>query len=186
MFSWSLRHFLYSSFVYSFHLFLISSASIRPLPFLSFIVPSFVWNVPLIFPILLKISVVLPFLLLPSISLHCSLKKAFLSLPTILWNSPFSWVYFSLSPLLFASLFPQLFVKPPQTITLPHCISFSLGWFCLLPPIQYYGPPSIVLQAHCLLDIIPWICSSPPLYIHRGFDLHHTSLALWFSLLSLV
>ena len=34
--------------VYSCHLFLISSASVRPVAFLSFIVPIFVWNVPLV------------------------------------------------------------------------------------------------------------------------------------------
>ena len=28
--------------------------------------------------------------------------------------------------------FPQLFVKPPWTITFPFCISFSLRWFCFL------------------------------------------------------
>ena len=44
--SWSL--FLYSSSVYSCYLFLISSASVRSLPFLSFIVPIFAWNVPLV------------------------------------------------------------------------------------------------------------------------------------------
>ena len=27
------------------------------------------------------------------------------------------------------------------------CISFSLGWFWSLPPVQCYEPPSIVLQA---------------------------------------
>ena len=70
--SWSLRSSLYSSSVYSFCLFLISSTSIRCLPFLSFIVPSFVWNVPLIFPIFLEISLVLPFLLFSSISRHSS------------------------------------------------------------------------------------------------------------------
>jgi len=43
--SWS---FLYSSSVYSCHLFLISSASVRFMPFLSFIVPIFAWNVPLV------------------------------------------------------------------------------------------------------------------------------------------
>ena len=43
----SLRLFWYSS-VYSCHLFLISSASVRSLSFLSFIVPIFAWNVPLI------------------------------------------------------------------------------------------------------------------------------------------
>ena len=36
--------FLYSSSVYSCHLFLISYASVRSLPFLSFIVPIFAWN----------------------------------------------------------------------------------------------------------------------------------------------
>ena len=51
----SLRAFLYSS-VYSCHLFLISSASTRSLLFMSFIVPIFVWNVPLVTPIFLEIS----------------------------------------------------------------------------------------------------------------------------------
>ena len=44
--SWSWRSFLYSSSVYSCHLFLISSASVRSIPFLSFIEPIFAWNVP--------------------------------------------------------------------------------------------------------------------------------------------
>ena len=39
---------LCSSSVYSCHLFLISSASVRFLPFLSFIEPIFAWNVPFI------------------------------------------------------------------------------------------------------------------------------------------
>ena len=41
--SWS--YFLYGSSVYSCHLFLISSASVRSIPFLSFIEPIFAWNV---------------------------------------------------------------------------------------------------------------------------------------------
>ena len=36
--------------VYSYHLFLISSTSVRSLPFLSFIEPIFAWNVPLGIP----------------------------------------------------------------------------------------------------------------------------------------
>ena len=50
------RAFLYSSSVYSCHLFLKSSASVRSLPFLSFIEPIFAWNVPLISLIFLKRS----------------------------------------------------------------------------------------------------------------------------------
>ena len=69
--------FLYSSSVYSYHLFLISSASVRSIPFLSFIKPIFAWNVPLLSLIFLKRSLVFPILLFSSISLHWLLKKAF-------------------------------------------------------------------------------------------------------------
>ena len=89
---------------YSSHLFLISSASVRSLPFLSFIEPIFAWNIPLVPPIFLKRPLVFPILLLFSVSLHCWLKKAFLSLLAVLWNSAFSWVYLSSSPLPLTSL----------------------------------------------------------------------------------
>ena len=59
------RSFLYSSSVYSCHLFLISSASVRPILFLSFIMPIFAWNVPLISLIFLKRSLVFPFYRFP-------------------------------------------------------------------------------------------------------------------------
>src|SRR5574342_327340 len=71
---WVVKIFLYSSSVYSCHLFLISSASVRSIPFLSFIDPIFAGNVP------------------------------FVSLLAILWNSAFRCLYFSFSPLLFAWL----------------------------------------------------------------------------------
>ena len=48
--------FLYSSSVYYCHLFLISSASLRSIPFLSFIEPIFAWNIPLVSLIFLKRS----------------------------------------------------------------------------------------------------------------------------------
>ena len=73
--SW--RSFLYSSSVYSYHHFLISSASVRSIPFLSFIEPIFTWNIPLVSLIFLKRSLVFPILLFSSISLHWSLRKAF-------------------------------------------------------------------------------------------------------------
>ena len=89
--------FLYSSSVYSCHLFLISSASVRSIPFLSFIEPIFAWNVTLVSLICLKRSLVFPILLFTSVFLHWSLRKAFLSLLAILWNSEFKWVYLSFS-----------------------------------------------------------------------------------------
>ena len=51
--SW--RSFLYPS-VYSYHLLLISSASVWSIPFLSFIEPIFAWNITLVSLIFLKIS----------------------------------------------------------------------------------------------------------------------------------
>ena len=97
------RSFLYSS-VCSCHRFLIFSASVRSIPVLSFIVPIFAWNVPLVSLIFLKRSLVFPILLFSSISLHCSLRKAFFSLLAILWNSTFRCLYLSFSPLPLASL----------------------------------------------------------------------------------
>ena len=97
------RSFFYCSSVYSCHLFLISSASVRSLPFLSFIEPIFAWNVPLVSLIFLKRFLIFPILLFSSISLHWSLRRAFLLLLAILWNYTFEWVYLSFS-LLFASL----------------------------------------------------------------------------------
>ena len=130
--SWS--SFLYSSSVYSCHLFL-SSASVRSIPFLSFIEPIFAWNVALVSLIFFKRSLVFPILLFSSLSLPWWLRKAFLSLLAIPWNSAFRWVYLSFSPLLFALLFSQLFVRPPQATILPFCISFSWGWSWFLSSI---------------------------------------------------
>ena len=62
--SGSLRNFLCSPSMYSCHLLLISSASVRSLVFLSFIVPILAWNIPLRNPVLLKRSLVFPILLI--------------------------------------------------------------------------------------------------------------------------
>ena len=66
----------------------------------------------------------------------------FLISPCYFWDSAFKWVYHSLSPLPFTSLLSQLFVKPPQTIILPFCISFSWGFFgyCLLYSVMTLHP----------------------------------------------
>ena len=105
--SGSLRLFLYSSSMYSYH-FLVSPASVRSVPFLSFIVPIFTWNVPLVSLIFLKKSLVFPTLFFSSLSFHCPLKKAFLSLLAVLWNFAFRWLCFSFSPLLFPSFFSAI------------------------------------------------------------------------------
>ena len=103
-FSVSWRSFLCISSVYPCYLFLISSASVRSIPFLSFTVPIFAWNITMIFLIFLKWSLVFPILLFSSIFLHWSLRKAFFSLLAILWKSAFDWVYLSFFPLFYISL----------------------------------------------------------------------------------
>ena len=165
--SW--RSFLYSSSVYSCHLFLISSAFVRSILFLSFIEPIFAWNVPLISLIFFKRSLVFSILLFSCISLHWLLGRlSYFSL--ILWNSAFRWVYLFFSPLPFTFL-SQLFVRPPQvTIFLfaflfieddfDHCL-LSMSW------------TSIHNSSVTLSDLIPWVYLSLPLY-NKEFDLGHT------------
>ena len=167
--------FWYSSSVYYCQLFLITSASVRSIQFLSLIVPIFALNVPLVSLIFLKWSLVFPILLFSSISLHWSLRKAFLSLLAILWNSAFKWVYLSFSPLPLASLFSAIY-KASSDNHFACLLIFSLGWSlgsCTLPRVQSHEPPSIGLQALCLSDLILGIYLSLPLYKHKGFGLGH-------------
>ena len=107
--SGSWRYFLYSFSMCCCH-FLISPASVRSIPFLSFLVPIFAWNVPLVSPFFLKRSLVFPTLLFYSISLDWSLRKSFLYLLAILWNSSFKYMYLSFFPLPFTYfLFSAIF-----------------------------------------------------------------------------
>ena len=151
----SLRPFLYSSSVYSYHLFLISFISVRSLQFLSFIMPMLAWNVPLIPPLFLRRSLFFPILLFPSISLHCSFKKAFLFLLAILWNSAFSWVYPLFSPLPFASLLSSAICKASSDQHFAFLHIFWGEWLWSPPPVQCHKPQSVVLQALSLSDLIP-------------------------------
>ena len=150
-----------------FLLFLISSASVRSLLYLFYIMPIFVWNVSLLFLILLKKFLVVPILLFSSSSLHCSCKKAFFSLRAILWYSEFSRVYLSLSPLPFASLlFSAMFKASSDN-------HFALLYFFFLEmalvTTSCYEPLSIALQAFYLQALVFWIYLSPLLYNHKGF-----------------
>jgi len=112
--SGSLGSFLYNSYVYSCHLFLISSTSLRFLPFLSFVVPIFAWNVPLVYNFLEEVS-----------SLSHSIvffyffglftKESFLFSPWYTWNSAFRWVYLSFLLCILCLFFSQLFIRTPKT-----------------------------------------------------------------------
>ena len=52
---------------------------------------------------------------------------------------------FPFLPCFLLLFFPQLCVNPPQATTLPSCISFSLGWFWSLFPVQcHYIPVNFI------------------------------------------
>ena len=144
--SGSWRSVLNNSSVYSCHLFLILSASVRSILFLSFIVPIIAWYVPFVSPIVLKRLLVFRILFF-SLCFFVHLRR--LSHLSLLFSGALHSVVYTLPFLLCLLLlfFSQLFVRPPQTITLPSCICFSLGWFWSPPPVQWYESLSTVLQA---------------------------------------
>ena len=183
--------------MYSCHLFLISSASVRSIPFLSFTEPIFAWNVPLVSLIFVKRSLVFPFLLFSSVSLHWSLRKASLSLLAILWNSAFKWVYLSFSPLLFASL---LFTAIGKASSDSHFAFLRFFFVCLfsffsffLAFLHFFFLGMVLLPSSCIVsqtsvhslsstlsDLVPSIYFPLPLYNHKGFDLGHTLMVVIF------
>ena len=125
--SGSWQSFLYSSSMYSCHLLLISSASARSVPFLSFIEVIVAWNIPLVSLIFWKRSLVFLILLFSSISFYLSLRWSFLSLLAILWNSAFKWVYLSFCPLLLASLLFTAICKASSDRHFAFLHFFSMG-----------------------------------------------------------
>ena len=119
-----IKIFFVSSSVYSFHLFLISSASVRSIPFLSFIVPLFAWNIPLVSLIFLKRSQSFPFSCFPLFLWNVHLgRPSYLCLLFfgILHSNGYIFPFLLCLSLLF---FSQLFVRPPQKTILPF---FFLG-----------------------------------------------------------
>ena len=80
MIFWVFKIYLHSSSVYPCHLFLIYSASVRSIPFLSFIEPIFAWNVPLVSLIFLKRSLAFPILLSSSYFFALITEEGFLIL----------------------------------------------------------------------------------------------------------
>ena len=160
------KSFLYCSSVYSCHLFVISYASIRSIPILSFTEPIFAWNIPLVSLIFLERSLVFPILLFSSLSLHWSLFA-------ILWNSAFKWVYLSFSPLPLASLLYSAICKASSDSHFAFLYFFFLG-MVLITASCTMSWTSIHCSSGTLLDTIPWIYLSLPLYNCKGFDSGHT------------
>ena len=154
--------FLYSC-VYSWDLFLISSASVRFIPFLSFIVPSYSLGISNFLEEFSSLSHSIVFLFI-CIDHWGRLSYLSLLFYRTLHSDGYIFPFILYLSLLFYS---PLFVSPPQTTILSFCISFLGGLFWWQPPVQCYGPHSIFLQTLCLSYLIPWIC---PLQLYSGSD----------------
>ena len=142
--TWVMKIFFVQS-VYSCYL-LISSASVRSIPFLCFIVSIFAWHVPLVSLIYLKGSLAFPILLFFFISLHWLPRKAFLPLLLFCGTLHSNGYIFPFLLCLLPFFFTQHFVRPPQTAVLSFFVSFCWEWFWSQPPVQCYEHPSIVLS----------------------------------------
>ena len=142
--SWSWSSVLYCSPVYSCLLFLISSASVRSLPFLSFIKPIFAKNVPLISLIFLKRSLVFPILLFSSIFALIA-EEGFLVSPCysleLCIQMSISFLFFFAFHFPFFPSYLYGLLRQPFCF---FCISLSWGWSWFLSPVQCHEPPSIV------------------------------------------
>ena len=167
-----MKIFLYSSFLYSCHVFLISYSSVRSMPFLSFIVSIFAWNIPLVSLIFLKRSLVFPF--------YCFLL--------FLCND--HWGRLSYLSLLFfgtlhsnGHIFSFLLCFCLLVFSTAICRASSDNHFAVL---HFFFLGMVLITASCtmsqtsihsssgtLSDVIPWIYLSFPLSNHKGFDLGH-------------
>ena len=133
--SGSIRSFLYSSYVYSCHLFLISSTSIRSSPLLSFTMSITAWNVLLISQIFLKRSVVIPILLFSSISFEKGLLVS-----------------------LCYSLELCIQVSIPFPLSLAFCFSSATGLHWLLNTITFASSPiPSPIQIHLESRHLPYL-----------------------------
>ena len=182
--------------MYSCHLFLISSASVRSIPFLSFIEPIFAWNIPLVSLIFLKRPLVFPFYCFPLFL--CIAHWGRLSCLSLLFFETLhsnGYIFCFLLCLLHL-FFSQMLVRPPQTTILPFCI-FSWGWSWSLFPVQCHEPPSIVLQAlyqiwplesifhfHCIIVmdfiwVIPECSSGFPFFLQFKSEFCNKDFMIW-------
>ena len=123
--------------------------------FLSFIEPIFAWNIPFVYLIFLKISLVFPILffrLFLCIDHWGRLSYLSLLLFGTLHSNGYTFPFILCFMLSFCS---QLLVRSPQTALLLFSISFSWGWSWFLSPVQCHEPPPIVHQALCLSGLVP-------------------------------
>ena len=162
--------FLYSSSVCSCYLFLISSASVRSIPFLPFIKPIFAWNGisnfleeisslshSIVFLYFFAQITEEGFLISPCYSLDLCIQIGDLSFsPLPLPSFIFSAIHKTSSDSRY--VFFHFFFSGMVLITASYTMSRT----------------SVHSSSSILSDLIPWICFSLPLYNRKGFELGHT------------
>ena len=165
--SGSWRSFLYSS-QYSCYLILISSASVRSIPYLSFIVCIFAGNVPLVSLIFLKSlshSTVFPYFF------ALITEEGFLKSPCYSLELCIQMGISFFSPLPFTSL---LFTAICKASSDNHVAFLFLG-MVLIPASCTMSQTSIRSSSGTLsINLILWIYFSVSLYHCKGFDLDYT------------
>ena len=155
------------------HLFLVSSASVRSIPFLYFILAIFAWYVPLVSLIFLKRSRFSPRLLFSSISLLDHLGRlSYLCL--LFFGTLHSDGCIFPFLLCLSLLFFSVICKASSDSYFAFLHFFFFGMVLVTTSCTMLWTLSIVLQPLCLQELIPWIYSSPSLCNHKGFDLGHT------------
>ena len=142
------------------NLFLISSASVRSLLFLSFILLILAYNVLLMSPIFLTLSHSIIFLYFFAFFIEEGLLISLFSFLELC-------IQLGISPCLLL-LFFSVFCKASSDSHFAFLHFFFMELLWSLPPVQCYRPLSIVLQALSLSDQIPLTYSSPPLYSHKA------------------
>ena len=129
--------------------------------------------------IFLKRSLVFPILVFSSISLHWSLRKG-LSYLSLLFCELRLQIGISF---LFTSLLFTAICKASSESHFAFLNFFFLGM--VLIPVSCTMSWTSAQSSSCTLsDLIIWIYLKLPLYNCKGFDLGHTWMVKWFSLLS--
>ena len=152
--SGSWRFYLYSSSVYYCHVVLISSASVRSISFLSFIVPIFAWNVPFGISNFLEEISSLSHSIVFLYFMALFTEDGFLTSPCILWKSAFRWVYLSFSPLPFTFLLFSAICKASSDNHFAFLLFFFLG-MVLISVFCTVSWTSIHHSSGTLSDLVP-------------------------------
>ena len=169
--------------MYSCHLFLISSASVRSIPFLSFIVPVFALNDPLVSPVFLKRSqfssvqslshvrlFATPWTAACRASLSITNSQNLLKLMSIESVMPFSHFIHCHLHLLLPSIFPSIRVFSNEFvlhINWPKYWSFS---FSISPSKDYSGLISSRMEWLDLLSVQGRVFSNTTVQKHQFFS----------------